>query len=152
MSVARFNLGGIARIKVEIAKIPRNKDKFVKDTLQDFQELLLKFIDEKAPRKTGDYAKSWKKGKLRMNVTTVETPQGELFEILEFQGRRPGRIEKKVAEVLHFLVSGQDVFVRFVDHPGFDEIPHVRPSMRKVIKDGNRIVFKNLKKNVPMFR
>ena len=87
-----------------------------------------------------------------MNVTTVETPQGELFEILEFQGRRPGRIEKKVAEVLHFLVSGQDVFVRFVDHPGFDEIPHVRPSMRKVIKDGNRIVFKNLKKNVPMFR
>ncbi len=149
---ATFKLGSIANIKVAIAKFPQNKDKFVADALNEFQEILLKEINKKAPKDKGEYAKSWKKGKVSGGKAQVETPKGELFQILEFQGRKPGRIEAKIADVLAFEWKGKQVFFKFVDHPGFKEMPHVRPSMRAIIKDGNRVVFKALKKNVPMLR
>lgn len=150
MSAASFKME--ERIKVAIDEVPKNKAQFINDTLKELVKLLMKNIREAAPRDTGDYARSWKLGPITGNKATVETPKGELFTILEFQGRRAGRIDKKTASVLAFKWRGQDVFFKFVMHPGFKEIPHVRPAIRKTMKEANRIIFKNLAKNMRIFK
>ena len=152
MSAATFRKDGIERVKTVINEIPRNKAQFIKDTLKELGDLLLKNIKQGAPSDSGDYARSWKVNAPQGNKVTLETPEGLLFDILEFQGRRAGRINKKTASVLAFKWRGQDAFFAFVDHPGFKEIPHVRPAIRKTMKEANRIIFKNLSKNMRIFK
>ncbi len=146
-----WKIGSLDKVKVAVEEIPKNKDQFVKDTLNDLADELVKEIQKTAPRDTGEYANSWKKMSPSGNKITVETPAGDLFTILEFTGRDPGRIEP-FGEVLAFEWRGVDVFFRFVMHPGFDEMPHVRPAMRKTMKQANQIIFKNLKKNMRIFK
>jgi len=146
-----WKIGSLDRVKVAVEEIPKNKAQFVKDTLNDLADELLKEIKKTAPRDTGDYANSWKKMSPSGDKITVETPEGDLFTILEFTGRDPGRIEP-FGDVLAFNWRGQDVFFKFVMHPGFNEMPHVRPGMRKTIRMGNQIIIKNLKKNMRIFK
>jgi len=130
-----WKIGSLDKVKVAVEEIPKNRDKFVKDTLNDLADELLKEIKKNAPRDTGEYAGSWRKQPAKDNKITVETPEGDLYTILEFTGRDPGRIEP-FGDVLAFNWRGEDVFFKFVMHPGFDEMPHVRPAMRKTIKMG----------------
>lgn len=149
--MSSFNMGSIQRIKTAINEIPNNKKQFIKDTLKELQELFLKETQKNAPSKTGKYKGSWKKKTFTGNIARIETKLGELFEILEFQGRKPGRITAKDT-VLAFVWRGRDVFFPFVDHPGFEAMPHVRPALRKTMRDANRIIFKNLKRNMQIFK
>ena len=144
-------MGSIQRIKTAINEIPNNKKQFIKDSLKELQALFLKETKKNAPSKTGKYKGSWKTKNFTGNIARIETKLGELFEILEFQGRKPGRIDAK-DNVLAFEWRGQDVFFKFVMHPGFEEMPHVRPGLRKTMREGNRIIFKNLKKNMRIFK
>lgn len=153
MSFTKFNDKGLQSIIVTLDRMPRDLSKFKQNTLKDFQKLLLSNIKKsKTPRNTGEYLGSWKNGSIKNNIAIVETPMGLLFVILELQGRKPGRISKKTAKVLHFQVNGQDVFVAFVDHPGFKEIPHVRPAMKKTLQKAHDIIFGNLGKTFPIFK
>lgn len=149
--MSNWKIGSLDKVKVAVAEIAKNRDQFVKDTLNELADELLKEIKQKAPRDTGEYAGSWRKGSITGNKITVETPNGDLFTILEFTGRDPGRIDP-FGDVLAFNWKGEDVFFRFVMHPGFDEMPHVRPAMRKTMKEANRIIIKNLKKNMRIFK
>jgi len=149
--MSTWKIGSIEKVKVAVDEIPKNKDKFVKDTLNELADFLLSEIKKTAPRDTGEYAGSWIKESVKDNKIQVTTNEGDLFTILEFTGRDPGRIDP-FGDVLAFNWRGEDVFFRFVMHPGFDEMPHVRPAMRKTIKGANAIIFKNLKKNMRIFK
>jgi len=146
-----WKIGSLDKVKVAVEEIPKNRDQFVKDTLNELADELLKEIKKNAPRDTGEYAGSWMKESVKDNKIQVTTNEGDLFTILEFTGRDPGRIEP-FGDVLAFNWRGEDVFFKFVMHPGFDEMPHVRPGMRKTIKMGNQIIIKNLKKNMRIFK
>jgi len=130
----------------------KNKDQFTKSVLKDLQEIFLKEIHKKAPRNTGKYSESWKAGTVTPKKATVETPEGELYEILEFTGRKPGRINAKAGGVLAFKWRNADVFFKFVNHPGFDEMPHVRPALRVTMKQTQTVINKNLKKHFKLFK
>ena len=146
-----FKMGSIEQIVVAVKELPRNKDAFTKDVINDMLDFFLREVKEKAPAKTGAYAGSWKKGKVTATKGQIETPQGELFDILEFQGRKPGRIDAK-GNVLAFIWRNAEVFFKFVNHPGFKEMPHVRPALRKTMKQFPEIFKKNLKKHFKLFK
>lgn len=135
-------------IKIALQEIIVGFDKFRAQTLNELQKLLLEQIQKLAPRNTGEYAESWRLGSIDGNIATVETPMGLLYIILELQGRSPGRIH---GDPLHFQIDGSDVFVRFVDHPGFDPIPHVRPALRIVLNFALSIIYENLRGNYRIF-
>lgn len=127
------------------------KGDFTRGVLKDLQTIFLKEIKRLAPRKTGDYANSWMAGTVTPTKATVETPQGELYDILEFKGRDPGLIEP-FGDVLAFEWKGTDVFFKFVNHPGFPKIPHVKPALDKTMKEVPKVIRENLKKQFAMFR
>ena len=132
-----------------VNELPRNYGKFAKKVLKELQDIFIKEIRKKAPRNTGDYANSWKAGTVSDIKATIQTPKGKLFMILEFQGRKPGRIE---GDPLAFVVNGEEVFVTFVNHPGFKEIPHARPAMRVTIQQANQVIRKHMKSTFRLFR
>jgi len=146
-----FNVGTIREVVRAVEELPRNKDKFTKDVINDLLNFFLREVKEKAPAKTGAYAQSWKKAKVTATKGQIETPEGELFIILEFQGRDAGRIDAK-DNVLAFIWRNAEVFFKFVNHPGFEEMPHVRPALRKTKKEFPKIFKKNLKKHFRLFK
>ena len=115
----------------------------ISEILDESADVLLAEIRKTAPKKTGKYAKSWKKDNSTENSIQITTPMGNLYIILEFQGRRSGRISAR-RNVLHFQVDGQDVFAKFVDHPGFPPIPHVRPALKRVTPKIREIIHQKL--------
>jgi len=129
----------------------KNPDKFKKALLTELQTIFLKKIKKNAPRKTGSYSQSWKAGEVTASKATVETPQGELYDILEFQGRTPGRIDASPGSVLAFVWNGADTFLAFVNNPGFEEMPHVRPALRETMKEYPQIFNKLFKKHFKLF-
>lgn len=147
------NFSDLIKITVELDRIPADFQKFQQNTLRDLQRLLLTNIQSKAPKNTGNYANSWKLGSITGNKAIVETPNGKLFIILEFQGRRPGRITPRTKQVLRFEdESGNEIFTMRVDHPGFPPIPHARPAMSETLQKAVSIIFENLKKTYPIFK
>ena len=135
-----------------VKELEQNKGAFTKGVLKDFQTDWLKEINKLAPRKSGDYAASWKAGAVTSTKATVETPQGELYKILEFTGRTAGRIDAPAGGVLAFKWKGIDVFFKFVNHPGFHKMPHVKPAMRRVMGRSDQIFRRNLKKHFKLFK
>lgn len=146
-----FRMVTIKEVVKAVGELPRNKDKFTKDVINDMLDFFLREVKAKAPSKTGAYASSWKKGKVTTKKGQIETPEGELFIILEFQGRDAGRIDAK-DNVLAFIWRNAKVFFKFVNHPGFEEMPHVRPALRKTKKEFPKIFKKNLKKHFRLFK
>jgi len=130
-----------------------NQDKFQKAVLSDAQDILLNFIQKLAPRKTGKYAKSWRKGKITENTAQVITDQGDLYVLLEFTGAPPQlRTRSKGQGPYVFQAEdGSTVFTMKINWPGFDKIPHVRPAMRKLEANLNAIVAANLSILSPIF-
>ena len=125
-------------------------DSVVSKTLDDAGEVYLERIDEVAPRKTGAYADSWQvTGKGRTYIE-MGTPMKLLFTILEFTGRRPSRIYAK-DKLLKFKWMGRTWFLPYVNHPGFDAIPHARPALTEVIRLMPAIFYRRLREVVPFF-
>lgn len=114
-----------------------NKEKFNRAVLIDSQDILLNYIKQLAPRKSGDYARSWKKGMISKNTAKVTTTLSQLFEILEFTGAKPqNRVRTGNQKPYVFKdENGITVFTFKINWPGFDNIPHVRPAMRRLEKD-----------------
>ena len=66
-----------------------NKEKYIRAVLTDAQVILLNYIKQFAPRKTGAYSRTWKKGQISGSTATVQTTAGKLYAILEFTGAKP---------------------------------------------------------------
>ena len=109
-------------------------------------------IEEKAPKDTGKYAKEWKVGEPTATSINITNPDGLKYTILEFTGRRPSKIEAKKGGVLHFTIGGKDIFVAFVNHPGTQPEPHVRPALEQLGREAKKIILDMIKKKFPMFK
>lgn len=111
---------------------------------------LEELIQERAPFDTGVYAGDWKVNDVDGNSISVTNPDGKLFTILEFTGRRKGRIHGK--PFLHFTINGVDIIVAFVDHPGTQPDPHVTPALEQLGLEGKEIIVKIFKDKFPAFK
>ena len=111
-----------------------------KDFLNQFKQ--------KVPKDTGKYRKSWEIKKANKKGFKLETKMGFLFDILEFQGSKPHIIEPVKASVLHWIdkETGQDRFAMRVRHPGFEKIPHAKPTLKKALPRIAKRYFKFYKK------
>jgi len=136
------------QIDTELAKLISKTPQVSAKALPELGEKLRARIAQFAPRNTGEYASSWKVGPLIGNKITVETPQGFLYIILEFQGRLKGRIE---GDPLHFVINGVNVFVSYVDHPGFPPMPHARPALRDTMQEAVQVVIRLLREEISLF-
>ncbi len=143
---AKFNLDIVINQTKGLAK---DFEAAISRSLDALADELLKEIKRTAPRKTGDYAKSWRKGRKTKNSIQLETPKQMLYLILEFTGRRPGRIYGN--PTLVFEIDGKKIFARSVMHPGFKAIPHIRPALRKITQSAPKIIHKEMQK-IPIFK
>ena len=123
-----------------------------KDILEALGKKLQGLIEEKSPKDTGKYAKDWKVNDVQDNKITVSNPDGKKFTLFEFTGRRPSKIEAKKGGVLHFTIGGKDIFVTFMNHPGFSVQPHVIPSLETLGREGKQIIVDIIKQKFPMFK
>ena len=135
------------------------KISFTKDDVQDLGDEILKTLAERlhelivlnSPKASGDYSKGWKVNDVEGNEVTVTNPDEKKFTILEFTGRPSGRINAPPGKMLHFVINGEDIFVTFIDHPGFQPEPHVRPALEQLEREAKDIMLKMIKKKFPIF-
>jgi len=112
---------------------------------QEIGSSLVTQIRNSAPKDTGKYSRSWKITKRSAAGVQVGTNLAWLFKILEYTGSKPHLIRPVRAKALHFfLKDGTEIFTQLVRHPGFKPIPHVRPSVRHVMKHTKYIIRKHL--------
>ncbi len=143
---AKIDLDFVLR---QTKNLSQDMDDAISRSLDALADALLKEIKRTAPRKTGDYAKSWRKGRKTKNSIQIETPKQMLYLILEFTGRRPGRIYGN--PTLVFEIDGKKIFARSVMHPGFKAIPHIRPALRKISRSAPSIIYREMQK-IPIFK
>lgn len=152
-----FDFATGKNIVIEIRRLPKDLPDFLFNTMLDLQAFFLENVQRLAPKKTGEYARSWVKGPLKLIESTktisstIITPEFLLYTMLEFQGRQPGEILGK--PILHFFweKTGQEMFLRKVMHPGFPPMPHVRPALDITLQNAPRIINENLQKNYRIF-
>lgn len=120
------------------------------EVLQALGDRLQELIEERSPKDTGKYASEWKVDPIQENTITVSNPDGLKFTLLEFTGRRPSKIQGK--PLLHFVINGRDIFVTFVNHPGFQPEPHVRPALEQLGREAKGIMVDIIKKKLPIFK
>lgn len=118
-------------LKAFINELDKNQPNYYKLLGELIQDAFLKEVVKRAPKDTGEYAKSWKKGKITISGSKieirVETPQGKLYLILEEEGSDPHEITGSP------LAWGDGNFAMSVQHPGFAPIPHVQPAIRHIM-------------------
>ncbi|MCV0398553.1 MAG: hypothetical protein K5785_01005 [Nitrosarchaeum sp.] len=113
---------------------------------------LVDLIQENAPYSSGAYAEGWKLDQVSQTKAIISNPDGKKFTILEFTGKRPTHIEAKRAKALHFVIDGQDVFVKFSNPGGFAAKPHVRPAMKQLMREARDIIYAVLGDELKMFK
>lgn len=138
------------KMQVALREIADNTDQFVTTSLKMLGERLRELIELYAPKKSGDYSKSWWVDEPQGNAIYIRTDDGLKARMLEFTGRRPSRIHGN--PILHFQIAGQDIFVHWVDHPGFPAKPHIRRAMRQLQKEAPSIIYAALGKHVKIFK
>lgn len=153
MTIAGFTLN-TRKLSRELKEMSvPNKRKFRRSVLTDAQDILLVLIKQHSPRKTGSYAKSWRKEDIRKGLARVTTPQKKLFQILEFKGSPPQTILPRYKQALKFTTEqGVIVFAKRTNPKGFDAIPHVRPAVRKLDKNMTIIISANMDKLSILFQ
>lgn len=135
----------ISKLSEDISKWANNIDdkviKAVEDTAKDVYQDVMKL----APEGTGKYKESIYIDKTKVEDSKVSVFIGtdlvleskllhkryNLGRMLE-NGTRPHLILPVRADgVLHFTIDGEDIFTKIVQHPGFREIPHYSPALRR---------------------
>jgi len=148
MSVAsiKFDFTSLNRELDSMASTHENRFNYA--VLLDAQEIFLNYIQQLAPNKSGKYAASWKKGSITGKIATVMSSQGMLFNLLEFTGAKPQLRQRSKGQKPYVFEteSGETVFTMKINWPGFDNIPHVRPALRRLEQDFNTIIAANMSK------
>ena len=134
----------------DISKLSAYLDKFTKQVIENVtkaqQETAQKVWEDvvnNAPMDTGNYVSSIqvspteKKGNtIRTEIytdATVSTLGGKTYNLgyLLENGTSPHLIEPVNAKMLHFIIGGQDIFAKRVNHPGTVAQPHFKPALEK---------------------
>lgn len=149
-------MSSIFNFKLDMSPIERelknmantNNEKFNRAVLVDGQDILLNYIRQLAPKKSGKYAKSWKKGQIVGKKAEVRTSAGKLFALLEFTGAKPQTRVRSPGQGPYVFKSesGEVIFTMKINWPGFDNIPHVRPAMKRLEKNFRIILAANMSK------
>jgi len=148
-------LSGNLKGKTNFSEITKKFDTIQKnyeDTKQAIlikaQELLLANIQRLAPRNTGDYAASWKKGDITENSASIVTNQGKLYIILEFTGSAVPARQRKPPEKPYVFQSksGETIFTFKIKASGFNKIPHAGPAMKLTLKEISTFIADELRK------
>ena len=96
-----------------------------------------------APKGTGKYADSIKVSKTKITSNNIETliytdsqvisSKGKSYNLgfLLENGTAPHMIYPVNAKALHFVIGGEDIFTKYVKHPGFKAMPHFIPALNK---------------------
>lgn len=99
----------------------------VRELLTELANEFIKTIGFVAPRKTGEYATSWKISQIDSKKVTISTPHGDLALYLEY-GTAPHPITPKDKFALRWVDGSGVHFALYVRHPGFPAKPHIRPT------------------------
>ena len=140
-------LGGsidIKQVTTAMLDVPSKNKQYLAKTLRDLQTLYLDLIKGYAPRDTGAYGDSWRRGEIKGNVAYIRSPMGKLYKILEFTGANPGIRKPRKARALRFTIDGVVIYAMSVYFPGFLKIPHVRPAKREFMRHARLIMYANL--------
>ena len=140
----------LAKVMKFVENLDDNMSKVFEKTLNDAGELLVKELQKTSPFDTGVYASDWHISERTETSITITQPDGLLYVMLEFTGRRPGKIYGK--PYLVFDWKGKTWILRSVKHPGFSAQPHARPALNKVMAQLRDIFYKNVAAEVSIFR
>ena len=124
--------------------------KIIETSLEIIGKRLRDMLEESSPKDEGKFSKAWKVEPIQGNKIVVSNPDGKLFTMLEFTGRRPSKIKGK--PLLHFQINGEDVFVRFSNHPGFSPFPFARNSMDQLKREIKKIIADVIRDVVPFVK
>ena len=127
-------------------------EQFVNAVLKDAQTILLNYIKNLAPRKTGGYAASWSRGSINGHTAKLTTSNPDLFLILEYTGSKAHLIFSKKGKAIPFHDSAGNLIFRMWTYPkGFAAIPHVQPATRRLEQNFQTILAANMDKYSKMF-
>ena len=112
-------MGSTLDIKFDVEKLRKKLvisesqiDELGNEILIALADRFLELIKEKAPRKTGKYADAWTRKDPKDGFIEITNPDGLLYNVLEFTGRRQLHVTPNKAKVLHFVIDGKDIFVK----------------------------------------
>ena len=123
-----------------------------KEILIALADRLVELIKEKAPRKSGKYADAWTREDPKDGIIAITNPDGLLYNILEFTGRKKLHIRPKDAKVLHFVIGGKDIFVMWSNPAATQPEPHVVPSFDQLGREAKGIITNIIKEKFPIFQ
>ena len=144
--------GTLEKLQKKIIITDKQLDELGELILIALADRYVELVQEKSPKKTGKYASEWKREEPEDNKISVTNPDGKLYNILEFTGRRKLHITPKNAKSLHFVIGGVDIFVMFSNPGATSPEPHARPALEDLGREAKKIVFDVTKKKFPMFK
>jgi len=152
-------MGGTVDIKFDVDKLRKKLvisqtqiDDLGKDILIALADRLVELIKEKAPKKSGKYKEGWKREDPKDEAIAITNPDGLLYNVLEFTGRRKMHITPKNVKVLHFVIDGKDIFVMFSNPGATQPEPHVRPSLEVLGREAVSMIMEIIKDKFPFFK
>lgn len=130
-----------------------------KDILIKMADRLVELIKEKAPRSKDSaavgthYADNWKREDPKDGAIAITNPDGLLYNVLEFTGRRKLHITpKEEGGVLHFVINGEDIFVKWSNPKETQPEPHVRPALEQLGREAKPMIMEVIKDKFPFFK
>ena len=133
----------ISKLSVTINKFTKNAIKNIEEAQRKTAQRIWEDVVNIAPMDTGNYVSSiqisptLKDGNtIRTEIftnATVSTLGGTTYNLgfLLENGTSPHLIEPVNANVLHFVINGEDIFAKRVHHPGTVAQPHFKPALDK---------------------
>lgn len=151
-----YKFNNFDKINIELDKIPQNLALVLDRSARQMAQLWLDLIKNRAPFDEGKYANSWNIDSINIQGNGAQiilgTPEGLLYVLLEFTGRKSGRINAKEGGVLRWEDETGVHFAKYVTHPGFQPSPHVRPALAELLRVAPFILLKNIGEVSPIFR
>ena len=135
----------IAKLSVFLDKFTDKVIKNVAKAQQDTAKEIWQDVVNNAPVDTGNYIASIKVGDTIKEGNTIKTEiytnasvstlNGKTYNLgyLLENGTSPHLILPVNAKMLHFVINGEDVFTKKVNHPGTIAQPHFKPALDKNI-------------------
>jgi len=145
-----FGTNSLEKLAENVTFSDSEIDELAKEILEALVNRLQELIEKRSPKDTGKYASEWSVGEVEGNSITVSNPDDLKFTLLEFTGRRKGKIEGN--PLLHFVINGIDILVTFVNHPGTQPEPHVRPALEDLGRAAKQIMIDIFQQKFPNFK
>jgi len=130
-------------VKKNIADMDSQTKQAAEKAVTEISDLTIQTLQSNAPVKTGFLRSSFQK--ILFGLTARIFSIASYVMIVE-KGSRPHVILPKSARVLHFVIGGQDVFAKSVQHPGTRGTFFIQRTRDRVSNEAPRIMAKHLQK------